>query len=344
MPRGRRTQYVRDASGRFSSAPGGGPSKTSPASVRKATRAARSAAMKGGSLAARTSLKKSKAKLITSPSPQQKGAVTRGQKAARAAIKSSRTKITSTTGSRLRNSTASKLATLAAKNKLAPKKAINKQVSKEIAQAQSAPKSKKINLAAERAKKMAARTGVIPGSKFESGQSVKTMSLREMRSAVIKAVKGSGKFGMATIANEAGTGTGMAEIRSGRMPRTRGEWEKAYRALVQVPMSERGRKERPGIVNGIDIHKNFRPWAVFKLNPKTATKQDVEAAFRSVAKKVHPDVGGRRKDFERIKKMRDSAIALMKPVPTKAGAKKSKPSKKTTAKSSGPKLLPATRS
>jgi hypothetical protein len=288
--------------------------------------------MKGGSLAARTSLKKSKAKLTTSPSPQQKGAVTRGQKAARAAIKSSRTKITSTTGSRLRKSTASKLATLAAKNKLAPKKAINKQV------------SKKINLAAERAKKMAARTGVIPGSRFESGQSVKTMSLKEMRSAVIKAVKGSGKFGMATIANEAGTGTGMAEIRSGRMPRTRGEWEKAYRALVQVPMSERGRKERPGVVNGIDIHKNFRPWAVFKLNPKTATKQDVEAAFRSVAKKVHPDVGGRRKDFERIKKMRDSAIALMKSAPTKAGAKKSKPSKKTTAKSSGPKLLPATRS
>jgi hypothetical protein len=369
MPRGRRSQYVRDNSGRFSSTPGGGPSKATPGAVRKA---AKSAAMKGGTLAARTSLKKSKAKLATSPSPQQKGAVTRGQKTARAAIKASKTKIALTAGSRLRKSTAGKLSALMSKRKDSNTPATGiKQASKQstagkikaaikkgpiTSRSKTAPppppspkrskakETKRVNPAAERAKKMVTRTGVISGSKFESGQSVKTMSLKEMRSAVIKAVKGSGKFGMAAIANKAGTGTGMAEIRSGRMPRTRGEWEKAYRALVQVPMSEHGRKERPGVVNGIDIHKNFRPWAVFKLNPKTATKQDVEAAFRSVAKKVHPDVGGRRKDFERIKKMRDSVIALMKPAPAKAGAKKSKPSKKTTAKSSGPRLLSPSKS
>lgn len=369
MPRGRRTQYIRDNSGRFSSTPGGGPSKASPAAVRKAARAA---ALKGGSLAARTSLKKSRAKLAASPSPQQKGAVTRGQKTARAAIAASKTKITSTAGSKLRKSIANKLSSLAAKRKVSNMPAVvTKKTSKQntadkikaaikrepvASKPKTAPppppnpkrsktkEVKKVNLAAERAKKMASRAGVIPGSKFESGQSVKTMSLKEMRSAVIKTVKGSGKFGMATIASEAGTGTGIAEIRSGRMPRTRGEWEKAYRALVQVPMSERGRKERPGIVNGIDIHKNFRPWAVFKLNPKTATKQDVEAAFRSVAKKVHPDVGGRRKDFERLKKMRDSVLATMKPVSTKTGAKKQKSSKKATASLSGPRLLSASKS
>jgi hypothetical protein len=384
MPRGRRrTQYVRDNSGRFASTPGGGPSKSSPAAVRKAAKAA---AMKGGSLAARSSLKRSKAKLAASPSPQQKGAVTRGQRVARAAIKASKTKIASTAGSKLRKAVAGSLSILAVKNRLAAKnkqvkskavkpkpvktkqstkkaksveqekpvalksrstasskKAISNQVPKKKSQPEAVSQSRKINLAAERAKKMASRTGVVPGSKFESGQSVKTMSLKDMRSAVIKSVKGSGKSGMAMIASEAGTGTGVSSIKSGRMPKTRGEWEKAYRALVSMPMSERGRKERPGIVNGVDIHKSFKPWAVFKLDPKTATKQDVDAAFRNVAKKVHPDVGGRRKDFERVKKMRDSVMALMKTTPAKTKAKKSKSTKKTTTKPSGPRLLPPSR-
>jgi hypothetical protein len=100
-PGKKRTQYVRDASGRFASTPGGGPSKATPASVRKAARAA---AVKGGTLQSRTSLKRSKAKLAaidkadetlktTLSRRAQKGAVTRGQKAARAAIKSSQSKL-----------------------------------------------------------------------------------------------------------------------------------------------------------------------------------------------------------------------------------------------------------
>jgi hypothetical protein len=97
----KRTQYVRDNSGRFASTPGGGPSKATPASVRKAAKAA---AVKGGTLQSRTSLKRSKAKLAaidkanetlktTLSRRAQKGAVTRGQKAARAAIKSSQSKL-----------------------------------------------------------------------------------------------------------------------------------------------------------------------------------------------------------------------------------------------------------
>jgi hypothetical protein len=115
MPRGRRrTQYVRDNSGRFASTPGGGPSKSSPSAVRKA---AKSAALKGGSLAARTSLKRSKAKLAASPSPQQKGAVTRGQKAARAAIKSSRKRIEPTSATLKRNRTVKGLLLVGIKRK-----------------------------------------------------------------------------------------------------------------------------------------------------------------------------------------------------------------------------------
>jgi hypothetical protein len=101
----KRTQYVRDNSGRFASTPGGGPSKATPASVRKAAKAA---AVKGkGSLAARTSLKRSKAKLATIDKADdtlktalskrsQKGAVTRGKKKLAQSVKSSQSKISAT--------------------------------------------------------------------------------------------------------------------------------------------------------------------------------------------------------------------------------------------------------
>jgi hypothetical protein len=169
------------------------------------------------------------------------------------------------------------------------------------------------------------------------------MSLKDMRSAVIKSVRGSGKAGMATIARAAGTGEGLSEIKKGRMPRTRSEWERAYRARVKAPMSDRGRKERPGVINGIDIHKNFRPWAVFGLDPKKASKTDVEQAYRRIAKKVHPDAGGRPKDFDRIRKMRDSVVALMDAESAMKGSSKkgkSKANTKTKKKSQPPRSRP----
>jgi hypothetical protein len=99
-PGKKRTQYVRDAQGQFASTPGGG-KKATPSAVRKAAKAA---ALKGGTLAARTSLKKSRAKLKSidkaDPTLQtslskraQKGAVTRGSKNLTKTIKSSRTRL-----------------------------------------------------------------------------------------------------------------------------------------------------------------------------------------------------------------------------------------------------------
>jgi hypothetical protein len=99
-PGKKRTQYVRDAQGQFSSTPGGG-KKATPSAVRKA---AKSAALKGGTLAARTSLKKSRAKLAgidkadqtlqTSLSKRaQKGAVTRGRKKLAKAIETNQTRL-----------------------------------------------------------------------------------------------------------------------------------------------------------------------------------------------------------------------------------------------------------
>jgi len=87
--RGRRTNYVRDNSGRFASTPGGGPPKRStPATRRAAMRKARPT-VTGGTLGARGSLRRSRAKLAgKNPADRslqgslslraQKGAVTRG--------------------------------------------------------------------------------------------------------------------------------------------------------------------------------------------------------------------------------------------------------------------------
>jgi hypothetical protein len=87
--RGRRTSYVRDNSGRFASTPGGGPPKRStPATRRAAMRKARPM-VTGGTLGARGSLRRSRAKLAgKNPADRslqgslslraQKGAVTRG--------------------------------------------------------------------------------------------------------------------------------------------------------------------------------------------------------------------------------------------------------------------------
>ena len=80
-----------------------------------------------------------------------------------------------------------------------------------------------------------------------------------------------------------------------------------YREWVKVPESERNDIGSTSI-NGIDVLKNFRPWQVFQLDPKTATTDDINAAFRELSKKHHPDVGGNREVFEKLQKMRDSLL------------------------------------
>jgi hypothetical protein len=137
----------------------------------------------------------------------------------------------------------------------------------------------------------------------------------------------------------------MAE---GRMPKTRGEWEQIYKTLVRVPDYTRGQKQRRGMVNGIDIHRDFRPWAVFGLNPKTATAQDVRNRFRKLAIKVHPDTGGSARDFERLKQMRDSMLAF-RPASKTAGSsrRRSKQAASASPAATGPinsqRLLPPSR-
>jgi hypothetical protein len=86
-------------------------------------------------------------------------------------------------------------------------------------------------------------------------------------------------------------------------------WLAVYREWIGVPENERYEKGQH-CINGIDILKNFRPWHVFNLDPKTATSDDINKAFRQLAKDHHPDHGGDREVFERLQKMRDSLLAF----------------------------------
>ncbi|MEP0872905.1 J domain-containing protein [Trichocoleus desertorum AS-A10] len=86
-------------------------------------------------------------------------------------------------------------------------------------------------------------------------------------------------------------------------------WLILYREWVGVPENER-HEEGPTCINGIDVLKNFRPWHVFSLEPKTATSDDINTAFRRLAMQHHPDHGGNREVFERLQKMRDSLLAF----------------------------------
>ncbi|MGB7413756.1 MAG: DnaJ domain-containing protein [Thermosynechococcaceae cyanobacterium] len=91
--------------------------------------------------------------------------------------------------------------------------------------------------------------------------------------------------------------------------RTKEAWLTLYREWVGVPENEQ-HQEGPTCINGIDILKNFRPWHVFQLDSKTATTEDINSAFRKLAKSHHPDQGGDREMFERLQKMRDSILAF----------------------------------
>lgn len=278
--RGRRS-YVRDARGRFSSTPGGGPAGKPSRPKRGALKAS------GGTLTARTRLKAARAKLTPGASRQQRAAVTRAENRLRAAKVPVRMKTTAT-GKRER---------------IAKPKGLKRdsQAAARLAAAQSKGQGgRKPNIRAQQAGAMANRTGVVPGRLRTDGQDTRTLSLAEMRKAVRQTLR---KGGIETRK--------QFEEAYGKPPTTRGGWERLYRENVALPQSERNRKARPGVINGVDIHRNYRPWQVFGLNPKTATRADVESAYRRVAKQVHPDAGGRRRDFERVKKLRDSVLAQM---------------------------------
>lgn len=102
-----------------------------------------------------------------------------------------------------------------------------------------------------------------------------------------------------------------------------------YRRTVGRPADEMNPAPGPGVVNGINVMRNFLPWQTFGIDkPSTATRQDLKSGFRKVAKEHHPDVGGDRVVFERLRHMYDSLDAMFEMEERDAAAKAAKAAKK----------------
>lgn len=116
--------------------------------------------------------------------------------------------------------------------------------------------------------------------------------------------------------------------------------ETMYRKYVDILPKERN-STGPTSINGIDVKKYFRPYEVFGLDPKTATKEDKKRAYRKLAQKYHPDnqETGDRDMFERIENMYKSITVTI----GKAPKEKSKGKGKKNQSRTGPLLLPPAR-
>lgn len=93
--------------------------------------------------------------------------------------------------------------------------------------------------------------------------------------------------------------------------RLKSTWEMLYRKFVGIIPGEEN-QQGYGCINGINIFQYFKPWQVFDLDPKTATKDDVKTAYYRLSKVYRPDnvKTGDRQIFERIDVMYKSIIAV----------------------------------
>lgn len=116
--------------------------------------------------------------------------------------------------------------------------------------------------------------------------------------------------------------------------------ETMYRKYVDILPKERN-STGPTSINGIDVTKYFRPYQVFGLDPKTATKEDKKRAYRKLAQKYHPDnqETGDRDMFEQIENMYKSITVEIAKSPKSKGKGKGKKNQSPT----GPLLLPPAR-
>ncbi len=142
-------------------------------------------------------------------------------------------------------------------------------------------------------------------AEFVNGQPFKAVepSMKELKAAVIES------FGCSSYQQlkKETSFTLFVKDQKLRMT-TKAAWLKAYRKFVGLPDSERD-AIGGNAINGVDVLRNFLPWKVFDLSPKTATADDIKSAFNALAKVHHPDVGGKAEVFERLKEMRDSLLA-----------------------------------
>lgn len=124
-----------------------------------------------------------------------------------------------------------------------------------------------------------------------------SLSIDELKSAIYrrfkvkntKELKQSGAFKMAT------EGIKIPDFR------LKSTWEMLYRRFIDILPHELD-QQGYGCINGVNVFNYFKPWQVFDLDPKTATKQDIKNAYYRLSKIYHPDnpETGDRMIFERI--------------------------------------------
>ena len=148
----------------------------------------------------------------------------------------------------------------------------------------------------------------INGSPFQEAKvaKAKSLTMAEAKKEVLA------KFACKTVADLRKNKTFEMSMTGEEISlKSKDDWVKLYRRWVSVPVAERD-QVGPTCINGIDVLENFRPWHVFGLDPDTASQEDVKTAFRELVKVHHPDAGGDPRVFERLQKMRESVLALMK--------------------------------
>lgn len=113
----------------------------------------------------------------------------------------------------------------------------------------------------------------------------KPLTLAQLKSAVYQhfdvadtaTLKKAGSFQMAT--------SGMEKLELGKKE----GWEILYRKFIGI-LPEEENATGYGCINGINIFKYDLPWKAFGLDPKTATTDEVKAAYRELSKIYHPDI------------------------------------------------------
>lgn len=150
---------------------------------------------------------------------------------------------------------------------------------------------------------------VIKTAKVKSKNKDKSLSNNDLKKAIYnrfnvsntQGLKNSGAFKMAT--------DGMEKLDF----RLKFTWKMLYRKFIGILPDEEN-QEGYGCINGINIFNYFKPWQVFNLDPKTATKEDVKNAYYQLAKIYHPDnlLTGDRAIFEQLEIMYKSILAKFK--------------------------------
>lgn len=134
----------------------------------------------------------------------------------------------------------------------------------------------------------------------------KPLTMAQLKEAVLM------HFGCADVkALRANKDFQMAMAGEELLLKSRADWLKLYRQWIGVPEDERS-LTGPTTINGIDVLENFRPWIAFGLDSQTASVDDVNEVFRSLAKIHHPDHGGDPRVFQQLQVMRDTLLAYFK--------------------------------